>query len=124
MGSGQRSDDRRLYGAVNLVYTPDGSRQPGQVWENSSTLGASAALSYRATPPLMFGAEADYDRAYDGFVAQGFRGQALYLGPTLHYQINEKIDFSAAFLAQATTGCLDLADFPRRLAKPRLEVDF
>jgi hypothetical protein len=118
------SADRRLYGAVNLVYTPDGARPPGQVWENTSTVGASAALSYRATPPLMFGAEADYDRAYEGFAPQGFRGQALYLGPTFHYQINEKIDFSAAFLAQATAGPLDLADFPRRLAKLRLEVQF
>ena len=116
--------DRRLYGAVNLVYTPDGSRLPGQSWENSSTLGASAALSYRLTPPLMLGAEADYDRAYDGLVPQSFRGHAVYLGPTFHYQINDRIDFSAAFLAQATTGSLDLTDFPRRLAKLRLEVDF
>ena len=67
---------------------------------------------------------ADYDRAYDGIAPQTYRGQALYLGPTFHYQINERIDFSAAFLAQATTGPLDLADFPRRLAKLRLEVEF
>jgi Putative MetA-pathway of phenol degradation len=119
-----QSADRRLYGAVNLVYTPDGSRLPGRVWENSSIFSASAALSYRPTPPLMFGAEADYERAYDGIAPQGYRGQAIYLGPTFHYQINEKIDFSAAFLVQATTGPLDLTDFPRRLAKLRLEVDF
>lgn len=119
-----RSADGRLYGAVNFVFTPDGSRLPGRFWEKSSTLSASAALSYRVTAPLMFGAEADYNRAYDHLVPQGFRGQALYLGPTLHYQINEKIDFSAAFLAQAATGALDLADFPRRLAKLKLEVEF
>jgi hypothetical protein len=119
-----QSADRRLYGAVNLVYAPDGSRLPGQVWEKTTIFSASAALSYRVTPPLMFGAEADYDRAYDGIAPQTYRGQALYLGPTFHYQINERIDFSAAFLAQATTGPLDLADFPRRLAKLRLEVEF
>ena len=49
-------------------YTPDGSRFPGQAWEKTSTFGASAALSYRPTPALMFGAEADYDRAYGGLV--------------------------------------------------------
>jgi hypothetical protein len=120
-----QSADRRAYGAVNLIYTPDHARLPGQVWEKTSTFGASAALSYRVTPPLMFGAEADYDRAYDGVATpQGYRGQALYLGPTFHYQISEKIDFSAAFIAQATIGPLDLADFPRRLAKVRLEVEF
>jgi hypothetical protein len=119
-----QSAGRQLYGAVNLVYTPDSSRQEGRVWEKTSTFAVSAALSYRVTPPLMFGAEADYDRAYNGVTPNGYRGQALYVGPTFHYQINEKIDLSAALLAQATNGPLDLADFPRGLAKLRLEVEF
>ena len=69
------SSDRRLYGAVNLVYAPDGSRLPGQLWQDTAILSASAALSYRLTPPLMFGAEADYDRAYGGLVPRGFGGR-------------------------------------------------
>ena len=72
----------------------------GQLWQDTAILSASAALSYRLTPPLMFGAEADYDRAYGGLVPRGFRGQAAYFGPTFHYQINEKIDLSAAVLIQ------------------------
>jgi Putative MetA-pathway of phenol degradation len=118
------SSDRRLYGAVNLVYAPDASRLPSQLWEDTALLAASAALSYRLTPPLMFGAEADYDRAYGGLVPRGFEGQAFYFGPTFHYQINEKIDLSAAFLAQAPAGRTDFDEFPRQLAKLRLEVDF
>jgi hypothetical protein len=118
------SSDRRLYGAVNLVYAPDASRLPKQLWDDTAVLSASAALSYRLTPPLMFGAEADYDRAYGGLVPRGFEGQAFYLGPTFHYQINEKIDLSAAFLAQTPVGRVDFAEFPRQLAKLRLEVDF
>ncbi len=118
------SPDRRLYGAVNLDYAPDAARLPGQLWQDSAILAASGAISYRLTPPLMFGAEADYDRAYDGIAPRGLRGEAFYLGPTFHYQINEKIDLSAAFLAQAPSGRLDLDDFPRQLAKLRLEVDF
>ena len=118
------SSDRRLYGAVNLVYAPDASRLPGQLREDTAVLSTSAALSYRLTPPLMFGAEADYDRAYGGLVPRGFEGQAFYLGPTFHYQINEKIDLSAAFLAQTPLGRLDFEEFPRQLAKLRLEVDF
>jgi Putative MetA-pathway of phenol degradation len=118
------SSDRRLYGAVNLVYAPDASRLPKQLWDDTAVLSASAALSYRLTPPLMFGAEADYDRAYGGLVPHGFEGQAFYLGPTFHYQINEKIDLSAAFLAQTPVGRVDFAEFPRQLAKLRLEVDF
>jgi hypothetical protein len=119
-----QSADRRAYGAVNLIYTPDSSRGPGQVWEKTSIFGASAAFSYRVTPELMFGGEVDYDRAYDGVEPRGYLGQALYLGPTFHYQINEKIDVSAAFVAQAPAGPVDLANFPRRLAKLRLEVQF
>jgi hypothetical protein len=121
-----QSADRRAYGAVNLIYTPDSSRLPGQSWEktSTSTFAVSTAFSYRVTLQLMFGAEADYERAYDGVAPQGYRGQALYFGPTFHYQINERIDLSAAFIAQATTGPLDLDDFPRRLAKLRFEVEF
>ncbi|HZZ22273.1 MAG TPA: transporter [Roseiarcus sp.] len=118
------SSDRRLYGAVNLVYAPDASRLPGKSREDTAVLAASTALSYRLTPPLMFGAEAEYDRAYGGLVPRGFQGQAFYLGPTFHYQINEKIDLSAAFLAQAPAGRVDFVEFPRQLAKLRLEVEF
>ena len=118
------SPDRRLYGAVNVLYAPDGARLPGQPWQDSAIVAASTAVSYRLTLPLMFGVEADYDRAYGGLALEGLRGQALLLGPTFHYQINEKIDLSAAFLAQAPTGQIDLDDFPRQLAKLRLEVDF
>jgi hypothetical protein len=118
------SMDQRLYGAINLVYAPDGARFPGQPWQNTALLSASAALSYRPTPALMFGAEADYDRAYGGLVPRGFEGQAFYLGPTFHYQINEKIDLSAAFLAQTPFGRVDFEEFPRQLAKLRLEVEF
>jgi Putative MetA-pathway of phenol degradation len=118
------SKDQRFYGAVNLVYAPDGSRFPGQAWRDTALVSASAALSYRPTPALMFGAEADYDRAYGGLVPRGFEGQAFYLGPTFHYQINEKIDLSAAFLTQTPVGRVDFDEFPRQLAKLRLEVEF
>ena len=117
------SSDRRLYGAVNLVYAPDGSQLPGQWWEDTAILSASAALSYRLTPPLMFGAEGDYDRAYGGLVRAGSKGQAAYFGPTFHYQINEKIDLSAGILIQAPADAR-LRGFPAptRQAKARGRV--
>ena len=118
------SSNQRLYGAVNVVYEPDGSRFRGQSWQNTALVSASAALSYRPTPALMFGAEADYDRAYRGLVPREFEGQAFYIGPTFHYQINEKIDLSAAFLAQTPIGRANFDEFPRQLAKLRLEVEF
>ena len=92
--------------------------------ERLSTRRSSTRNNYRLTPPLMFGAEADYDRAYSGLVPGGFDGQAVYLGPTFHYQINDKIDLSAAVLLQTPAGRLDYVEFPRQLAKLRLEVEF
>jgi hypothetical protein len=65
------SSDRRLYGAVNLVYAPDASRLPKQLWEDTALLAASAALSYRLTPPLIFGAE----RTTIAPMAASFRGR-------------------------------------------------
>jgi hypothetical protein len=118
------SADQRVYGAINLVYAPDGSHFSGRAWQDTALISASAALSYRPTPALMFGVEADYDRAYGGLVPRGFEGQAFYFGPTFHYQITEKIDLSAAFLAQTPVGRIDFEEFPRELAKLRLEVDF
>jgi len=118
------SMDQRLYGAINLVYAPESSRLRGLALDDTAVLSGSAALSYRPAPALMFGAEADYDRAYGGLVPRGFEGQAFYLGPTFHYQINEKIDLSAAFLAQAPASRVDFDEFPRQLAKLRLEVEF
>ncbi len=118
------SADRRLYGAVNLVFAPEGGRILGQAWRNSAAVSAAAALSYRLTEPLMLGLEADYARAYGNVGLQIFDGQALYLGPTFHYQFSPKVDLSAAFLVQASVGRSDLDDFPRQMAKLRLEIDF
>ena len=71
------SSDRRVYGAVNLVCAPDRSRLAGLALQDTAILSASAALSYRLTPPLMFGAEADYDRPMAGSPRAGSGGRQL-----------------------------------------------
>jgi Putative MetA-pathway of phenol degradation len=78
----------RLYAATNVFYTPDYARSPGESWAWSAEYGVSGALAYRFTPKLTMGAEIEYDTAYDGTGVQSFQGQALYLGPTFHYQFN------------------------------------
>ena len=68
--------------------------------------------------------------AFDGLAGQRWRGSAFFLGPTFHYQFNDKVDLSGAWtqqLAGAARGGganLDLAHFSRSAAKLRLEVDF
>ena len=121
---------RRLYAALNLTYAPEYQRLNGAAWTRLTTLSASAALSYRFTPAAMIGGEADALNVYDGLAAGSWQGSALFLGPTFHYQISDKIDLSGAWTEQVAgrargqPGRFDLADFTRAQAKLRLEMEF
>ncbi|MDE3175279.1 MAG: hypothetical protein KGM15_04120 [Pseudomonadota bacterium] len=121
---------RRLYADLNLAYEPDVSRVRGEPWARASALSASGALSWRLTPAAMLGGQLDFVNAFDGLAAQSWRGSALFLGPTFHYQINEKIDLSGAWTQQVAggapgaTSALNLTEFTRSRAKLRLEIDF
>jgi hypothetical protein len=122
--------ERRLYADLNLTYAPEVSHVTSQPWSEATTLTASGALSYRITPAAMLGAETDFYSDFAGLAAQSWRGAALFLGPTFHYQITDKIDLSGAWTEQIAhrapshAGAPDLADFTRSEAKLRLEVEF
>jgi hypothetical protein len=122
--------ERRLYAALNLSYTPEIAALPGEALVRQSTLAANAALSWRLTPDVMFGAETDALTVFDGLAAQSGRGSAFFAGPTFHYQVNDKIDLSGAWTQQIAGRAredgrrLDLANFSRSQAKLRLEIEF
>ena len=121
---------RRLYAALNLAYEPDVSRLRGEAWARASALTASAALSWRFTPASMGGAQLDFANAFDGVAARTWRGSAVFLGPTFHYQFNDKIDLSGGWTQQiaggapGAAGAMNLTEFTRSRAKLRLEIDF
>ena len=121
---------RRLYAALNLTYAPEFQRLEGASWDRLTTLSASGALSWRTTPNAMIGVEADDYNEFEGLAAGAWAGSAFFLGPTFHYQINDKIDLSGAWTeqvagrARGAPGPFDLADFSRSQAKLRLEVEF
>jgi hypothetical protein len=121
----------RLYAALNLIYTPETAKGTGDVaWQRSSMGGVSMALAYRVTPTVTLGAEAEQDWAYDGLVFQKYDGDALFIGPTLHVQISQKIMLAAAFSAQAVghaagdSRALDLTDFSKYQSNLKVEVEF
>jgi len=120
----------RLYGALNLIYTPDVARSPGAPWEPTSTLGASAALAYRVAPKVTLGAEAELYGAYDGLLARSWQGDGLFVGPTLHIQFTGKIMLAAAWETQVAGRAsgdargLDLADFSHQRGNLKLEFEF
>lgn len=120
----------RLYGAVNLSYVPDMAQSPGQPWQRTSQLGATAGLAYRVAPKVTIGGEAEYYRAYNDFALQTLQGQAFYLGPTLHIQFTGKVMLSAALSnevagrATGETHGLDLTNFPHQRGNLKVEFEF
>jgi hypothetical protein len=119
-----------LFGAVNLIYTPEIAKSPGEDWERASQIGATAALAYRITPKVAVGGEVEYYRAYDGLAFDTFEGNAFYVGPTLNIQFNSKVMLAAAFSAQVAghavgeNSNLDLTNFEHYHTNLKLEFEF
>jgi len=123
----------RLYLGANLLYEPEGTRDPdgvGAGWEKESTGGISGALSYRIIPSVFIGGELWYLRHYDGTWFNSFTGDAVFVGPTLYVQIAPKMFMTAAWNTQVAghevggPGVFDLADFPRHRAKLKVALEF
>jgi hypothetical protein len=125
---------RRLYAGFNLLYEPEATHDPDRVgagWEMESKAGISAALSYRIVPSTLIGFEAWYLRHYDGAWLNNFTGDALYIGPTLYWQIGRKMFLAASWNTQVTgrdlehpEDRLNLSEFSRHRAKLKVAVEF
>lgn len=121
----------RLFFGANLLYEPETTRADLGAWENESTWGVSAALAYQIIPKVVVGADLWYLQHYEGAAFNSFTGDAVYLGPTLYWQITPKVLVSAAFEMQiagheigAIPANLDLTDFSRMRAKLLFEFEF
>jgi len=121
----------RLFFGSNLLYEPETTRADLGAWEKESTWGVSAALAYQIVPKVVIGADLWYLQHYEGLAFNTFTGDAVYLGPTLYWQIASKVLVSAAFETQiaghevgATPANLDLTDFSRMRARLLFEFEF
>ena len=121
----------RLFFGSNLLYEPETTRADLGAWQKESTWGVSAALAYQIVPKVVIGADLWYLQHYDGLAFNTFTGDAVYLGPTLYWQIASKVLVSAAFETQiaghevgATPANLDLTDFSRVRARLLFEFEF
>lgn len=121
----------RLFFGSNLLYEPETTRGDLGAWQNESTWGVSSALAYQIIPKVVIGADLWYLQHYEGVAFNSFTGDAVYLGPTLYWQIAPKVLMSAAFETQiaghevgATAGNLDLTDFSRERARLLFEFEF
>jgi hypothetical protein len=122
--------ENRVYAAVNAMYEPEWTRTSEGELERESTVGVSSAISFRFTPPLLIGMELGYYRHYDGIGLNVYTGDALFVGPTLYYQLTRKSFVTAAFGEQVAGRAvgdprpLNLAEFSRHRAKFKVAVEF
>jgi hypothetical protein len=120
----------RLFWAISLLYEPEVVKPAGEDTERESNLGFSTALTYRFTPQVAAGAELQYIRHYSGTGLNVFEGDALYLGPTFLFRINNKTSLTAAWATQVSgrvvgePGSLNLDEFDRQRGKLKLNVEF
>jgi hypothetical protein len=123
--------ENRLYAATNLIYEPGIAKAVGDTaWAKTSSLGVTAAMTFRVTPKIAMGGEIEYYRAYDSLGFDKYVGDALYIGPTAHIQVTKKMILAGAFSAQvaghsaADDRHLNLTDFARYRARLRMEYEF
>ena len=121
----------RLYGAINLIYEPEWVRlkQTGEI-ERESAIGISLAGMTSITPSIFVGGEIRYLRSYEGLALSTFAGEALFLGPVLFANLNDKLTLIAAYSAQVAgraaggSGLLDLENFERHRGKLKAVINF
>ena len=79
---------------------------------------------------MFLGAEVRYFRAYEGLTLQHFRGEAVFVGPTLFAKLSEKLGITAAFSTQVAghavgvPGRLDLDNFSHYQARLKIFYEF
>ena len=98
--------------------------------QRSSRLGFSGALAFQAFPNVFLGAEVRYLRAYEGLALQHFRGEAVFVGPTLYAKLSEQLGIAATFSTQVaghsvnTPGRIDLDNFSHSQARLKIFYEF
>lgn len=90
----------KLYGAFNVElfqFTTNNS----PALRNSSTFALRAALTTPITDSIYLGAEASYQVAKTGaWVSNRFIANAVYVGPTFFWQINDKLSLNGTWAYQ------------------------
>lgn len=117
-----------FFAAFNLTHEIEMMKEKGATeWERGSVVGVSLAGSWQVVKNVFLGAETRYLRAYDGLSLATYRGDALYVGPTLTL-IKGGAFASLAYSGlvggkeKGSSGGLDLVNFERH--QIRLKVGF
>lgn len=119
----------KLWGALNLTYAPEWTRADGAT-EEESALEVSAALSWQASPGVFLGGELRYLAGYEGAAFDTFEGGALYIGPSVYWQLTNAAYVKAAYSYQIagsspeSDGNLDLVSHERQQLRLNIGIEF
>ena len=92
--------EKKFYGAVNLIYSPEVDNEQGSGISHYALAGATAALTWRFAPHFAAGVEAEYYEVYNSLGFTQRVGSAAYLGPTLWAQLTPRSFLSLAWSPQ------------------------
>ena len=123
---------KRLFAAVNLMYTPQIFREFGESkWVYAAYSGAMGGMTYFATPKIGLGGGLQYFRRHDQDIPNiRASGDALYIGPQVYLRLTNQLFLTAAFSRQVTGHSrgdnrpLDLVNFTRDMARIQFGGEF
>lgn len=119
----------KLYGALNLELFQNTIEN--NALKNLSTFAVRGALSYKVLDSLFIGAEASYQRGYEGTWMNRYVAHAAYVGPTFFWAINDKLTLNGTVAFQvagsdkyAPNAGLGIGFFPRTQGRLKLAYAF
>ncbi len=111
----------KLYVAFNVVYAP--TLQPRSFGPQANDVSLIAAATYAVSPKLFLGAEVRHETLIQG----GLVEHALFLGPSLYYDVAPHFSAKVAWAIQASdfgARSLDLDGFERHQVELQLVYGF
>jgi hypothetical protein len=119
----------RLFGAFNVELF--------QTWTDttpfakSSVFALRGALTTPVTDSLYLGGEVSYQRAYTGVWMNNYHTQAVFVGPTFFWAINDKFTLNGTYAIQVAGDsrfspgrALGIDAFPRHMGRIKLAYAF
>ena len=123
--------DNRFYATFNIGYAIAATLPPVGGTDSSGLFYLSLAGSYRVTDGLFIGAQVRQGWQFAKAEPDTLNGNALSLGPTLAWQVNDNLTFSAVYLRQVAgndkarpAAAFELTDFRQNDARVRMTLSF
>lgn len=123
--------DNRFYATFNIGYAISATLPQVGGTESSGLFYLSLAGSYRVTDGLYVGAQVRQGWQFAKAQPDTLDGNALALGPTIAWQLNDNLTFSAVYLRQVVgndrtrpASAFELTDFRQNDARVRMTLSF